>query len=696
MEILVNAFIKAAGWSILHALWQGAVIYIILLTILMFGSGMKAKTRYTFSYLALSIMLCWFLQTFFSEFMFRIQQQRNADLDMAIAAFSNSPLEILTLSSSLLEKAERNFPMIVFLYAAGLMVQSAFLLFGYHRIRQLKSTGLSELPSALQNNFTVLMTKLGLKRPVRFRLSSKVNVPLIIGYFKPLVLLPLSVLSHLDQKQLEAVIIHELAHIRRNDYLLNLLKITIETILFFNPFVWLCSNVVETEREYACDDLVLQLTGEPLIYAHTLMKLEHLKLEHNLFTLAITGKKFHLLNRIRRMTGLKTNTLNFKTQFLTILFISSVLLSVAWVPVKKDPEVIRQSDPEAGSATEPLLISFKQAPENPEIGTIRIGHTILQNDTTKRTFKIVFEDEQGQQKIFNSLEEMPAGLRADFLNGNRSGKYSAPVYHFGNGLNKFVSKFNKDTTASGKRIFKGNPSFYFKKDSIRFFRTDSSFWFNSTKLDADSIYRTMALSEIVITAPFGPAIGLKRDSEALLNPNKELLKKQGERLLKEKQTLEKQNELPPKVSLRLNYINDRFIEQRNEIVKKILESSQSRMKLEALLKKSSYRMNSEGELEEDINTVYNFDEGLVRKSDILRFIIPGKENQYGIYIPTKQERLNKLISNPANQDKLYEIVHSQTSASTAVLNTIPIYAFDEGVFKKSDIVEYLTRIKKPK
>lgn len=714
MEILVNTFIKAAGWSIIHALWQGAVIYIILLMILMSGSGMKAKTKYAFSYLALCIMFFWFMQTFLSEFLFRMQQQNSTGFDVTSAAFSNTPPEILTLSSSLLEITERNFPLIVLLYGAGLVVQSAFLLLGYYRIRQLKSTGLSELPSTLQNTFAGLMDKMGLKRQVRFRLSSRVNVPLVIGYFKPLILLPLSVLSHLDPKQLEAVIIHELAHIRRNDYLLNLLKVTIETILFFSPFVWLCSRLAETEREYACDDHVLQLTGEPLVYAHTLMKIEHLKIDHHTFALAITGKKFHLLNRIRRMTGMKTNTLNFKIRFLAMLFISSVLFSVAWIPVKKTAGLTEKSEinNHLDSTARQLVISFRSVPADRQTENIRIGHTILQNDTTKRMFKIVFENERGEQKIYNSLEEMPADLRADFSNGNRSGKYSPPVYHFGKEFNGFISKFNKDTTVfrnmgMDSLLFKSD-KINFRKDSARlnlkFFKSGSSFWFNSVKQGTDSIYRSIALSEVTVTAaPLFQTEAKLKNEEILLRQNKELLQKQGENLLKGmKESTGKQenifmNRLNSPDNNKHNQPNHKKvnpIKQDNKLIIKILENPENRNKLESFLKKRSYTMNPDGRLEENTDDRYNFDEGIIKKSDILRVIVPGTENKYGIYIPTRQERLRNLVSNPANQDKLNKIMNGIPFSPDLVMNNHIVYTFDEGLFQKGDIIEYLDKSKK--
>jgi beta-lactamase regulating signal transducer with metallopeptidase domain len=691
MEIIINALIKAAGWSIIHALWQSAMIYVALLFLLMFGSSMKAKTKYTLSYLALSTMLLCFAQTFYSEFQFWMQQQSSAGFHSVYPSLSGSPIEALTLSASLLEKTERIFPLIVFLYAAGLIIQSVFLFLGYYRIRQLKRTGLSDLSSDLQKHFSDLTDRLGLKRAISFRVSSKVSVPLVIGYLKPLVLLPLSVLSHLDQKQLEAVIIHELAHIRRNDYLLNLLKVTIETILFFNPFVWLCSKLIEREREHACDDFVLEVTGQALIYAQTLMKLEHLKQQHLPLTLAITGKKFHLLNRIRRMTDSKTTTHHFKVQFLTIVLISSLLLSVAWIPVKKNQEIavkFSESDPE-DTAAEPLVITFKRDAKGHEFKSARIGQAILQNDTTKRTFKIIFEDEHGRQKIYNSIEEMPADLRADFLNGNQSGIYSAPVYHFGTEFNGFISKPNKDSLR-----FKGVPidslnSLRFNgrvsgtgKDSIDTNIADSSFWFKSVKRAADSVYRSIALSEVRV---IGSPISNNKSGEIVLEQNQGSLQKQGNTI---QQPSDKLNGIKPD---QLNNMKAPPVKQSNELIIEILRSPESRHLLESLLEKKSYFMNPDGKLEENTNVYYNFKEGTIKKSDVLKFIRPGIKNTYGIYIPTTQEKLRNLVNNPANQDKLNKIVNDIPHSPDLTMNKQVVYTFDEGMFQKEDIIEYLYR-----
>ena len=158
------------------------------------------------------------------------------------------------------------------------------------------------------------------------------NVPLVIGYFKPVVLFPIALATQLELNQVEAILIHELSHIRRNDYALNLMKTVIETLLFFNPFVWLAGKFISIEREHACDDLVIKHTGTPLTYAHALLKLELLKdKEAPTLSLAATGTNQYLYQRIKRITNMKTTYINAKQQLVIFALTLSTVLSLAWM-----------------------------------------------------------------------------------------------------------------------------------------------------------------------------------------------------------------------------------------------------------------------------------------------------------------------------------------------------------------------------
>ena len=124
-----------------------------------------------------------------------------------------------------------------------------------------------------------LRHRLGVSRPVRLLKSALVEVPTVIGWFRPVILLPAATLSGLTPGQLEAILAHELAHVRRLDYLVNAFQCLVETLMFYHPIAWWISRCIREERENCCDDLVVEVCGDRLGYARALVTLEGLRAE---------------------------------------------------------------------------------------------------------------------------------------------------------------------------------------------------------------------------------------------------------------------------------------------------------------------------------------------------------------------------------------------------------------------------------
>lgn len=146
-----------------------------------------------------------------------------------------------------------------------------------------------------------ILAKLHFKKRIRLVQSTMVVSPLVVGVFKPLIILPAGFATGISSEQLEAVLAHELVHITRRDYLINFLQCVVESLFFFNPFVWILSELIRREREHVCDDAVVQLGFDKITYARTLAALEESRLHENVLTLSLADNKKLLLHRIKRL-----------------------------------------------------------------------------------------------------------------------------------------------------------------------------------------------------------------------------------------------------------------------------------------------------------------------------------------------------------------------------------------------------------
>jgi bla regulator protein BlaR1 len=410
MEAILDTMTKAIGWSIFHSLWQGALIYGLLFVIISGFPKLTARVKHNLAFAGICILFIVFCITFLCILNSPISKVGSTMQTVPVKG-ANIPY-LGAFPSSVYGQAEMILPYVVLLYAAGLLVQISIIASGYYKLNKLKHAWRTTIPEQWEQVFRSIISNLNISKEVGFFLSEHVNVPLVIGYFKPIVLFPVALATQLDLKQVEAILIHELSHIRRNDYLLNLLKTGIETILFFNPFVWLSSRFIQIEREHACDDLVLGLTGTPLTYAHALLKLELLKVKDTpALSLAASGNSQHLYQRIKRITDMKTNYMNPKQQMFAITFTVATIISVAWVTPKKETTIQKV----ANNAIEQIKRIPIPDVVQPERKVIKVMHIKLPIDTPKKkkSIKIITVDEHGKKTEYNSIKELPDSIKAD-------------------------------------------------------------------------------------------------------------------------------------------------------------------------------------------------------------------------------------------------------------------------------------------
>jgi bla regulator protein BlaR1 len=177
-------------------------------------------------------------------------------------------------------------------------------------VQRLKSYKVYAPAEEWQEKLRELIEKLNLRKTIRMAESGIVKVPMTMGLFKPVILLPMGLLSHLPADEIEAILLHELAHIQRRDYLVNLLQSAAETIFFFNPALLWLSSVIREERENCCDDLAISVTNNKTNFINALISFQEYHLNKPSYGMAFPGNKHQLLNRVKRIISDRNKTLN--------------------------------------------------------------------------------------------------------------------------------------------------------------------------------------------------------------------------------------------------------------------------------------------------------------------------------------------------------------------------------------------------
>ena len=205
-------------------------------------------------------------------------------------------------------RLDADLPLIVALWAAGACVLSLRMALGVAWLGRLRATPQGPAHAAWQARLDALCAVLGLHRPVALRLVDSIDSPASAGWWRPVVLLPTALIARMPHELIEALLAHELAHIRRHDYLVNLMQGVVEALLFYHPVTWWLSRQIRNEREHIADRLAAQATGEPRRLALALSELSELlsqphlsNAHHTSFHLAQAAHGGHLMSRIEKL-----------------------------------------------------------------------------------------------------------------------------------------------------------------------------------------------------------------------------------------------------------------------------------------------------------------------------------------------------------------------------------------------------------
>ncbi|MGZ3766283.1 MAG: M56 family metallopeptidase [Mucilaginibacter sp.] len=332
MQTILYNISQVIGVAIIHSLWQGLLVYLGLRLIVLFFPHLSSRAKHNVAVTALVWITSWFAYTLLNEINAHTWVSINTQDKGVLPVVFGLPLHIAhnaSYSSRYYYAIEWLLPYITIVYIIGLFFNTGQLVWARKKINNIRQTMSIDVQMQLKVDQFVAM--LNITDKVRFGLSKLVDAPCMMGYFKPVILLPFTLSTYLSADEIEIIILHELAHIKRNDYLINLAQQAMSVLLFFNPFAQLINRTINQERENSCDDVVIEATQKPLVYAHALLKLEQTRQQEWQLALAATGKKYHLLNRIERIMKTKKPIGNARHILLAIALLTASITGLAWL-----------------------------------------------------------------------------------------------------------------------------------------------------------------------------------------------------------------------------------------------------------------------------------------------------------------------------------------------------------------------------
>jgi len=353
-------FLQSLGWAILNSLWQLALLWVIYQVITAIFKSAKPAAKAMLASSLLMSGFAWFIFTFILAF-----TAGNHDT----APFSMGMMPANGINNWLIN----SLPYASVLYLLLLFIPLLRFIRNYRYIQVIRRYGLTKMDPEWRVFVNKISAMMGIRKNVRVWVSEWVSSPVTFGFLKPVILVPLAAINNLSTSQMEAVLLHELSHIRRFDYLVNFILNIIRVVLYFNPFAKAFIRIVEREREKSCDEMVLQFQYDSRDYATALLQLEKLSYHSRILVLSATGRNKDLLQRVETIMGVgKRNRLPLQRlggilAGILCVFGLNALLVISKTPVVKMQAFVQspvQQKEDDGKYTVALIEQPRQTIQN--------------------------------------------------------------------------------------------------------------------------------------------------------------------------------------------------------------------------------------------------------------------------------------------------------------------------------------------
>ncbi len=359
-DVFSNSVAQRVGWALIHFVWQGAAVALLLALVLQCLRRRSPPIRWALSCAALGLMVVlpvvpaclvsvdagaagagWVASPAGGPIL--LSQAELPDLgapEFSAVGASTWPSEDQVGEAAMPSRVpwrdrlvtfvEPSLSWIVLAWLVGVLALSVWYLGGWWQLARTKRSGTRPVEGAVAEAFGRLTGQLGVSRPVRLLESARVAVPVVVGWLRPVILFPASVLSGFTPEQLQAVLAHELAHVRRYDCLVRVIQAAVETLLFYHPAVWWVSGRIRQESEHCCDELAVEVCGDRRSYARALARVAELGRRKPQVAPAASGG--NLLDRIRSVISAEGERKTASSRWLAGISTCAVVLVLAAGP----------------------------------------------------------------------------------------------------------------------------------------------------------------------------------------------------------------------------------------------------------------------------------------------------------------------------------------------------------------------------
>ncbi|MCX2744373.1 M48 family metalloprotease [Mangrovivirga sp. M17] len=333
-----NRIIEATGWTLVHALWQFMLIGILFLLIKPLVKN-KPKVMYWLTFGALLGGLGWSVQTFIMHW-----NELGAASNLSMGMLDNQVEYLITMNDpgvvnfweGLSGRIKPFLPELVIVWSTGALLLGFRLIGSYAYLRILKNKATELVDSQWNEVLDKLKKSLNINKDVRILKSAAIYGPMVMGHLKPVILIPVGLATGLPTQQVEAILAHELAHIKRSDYLVNFVQSLVEVIFFYHPMVWYMSDVLRHEREVCCDTVALNYQPSTIQYAKLLTKLEEYAINQQSPAMQLGGQSKHsLLLRIQRIVQPKMQKKTMKDKIIPLVILIVAVVAMSFMDVGK-------------------------------------------------------------------------------------------------------------------------------------------------------------------------------------------------------------------------------------------------------------------------------------------------------------------------------------------------------------------------